>query len=98
MQKKPLRLHSTKGLEYENVAIILGKDLDRTKACLRRFLRSMENQSIKFLLNMKKVEIFYMWLLLEQLKTCVFCTLMIWKRYGIAWKKFLERHMNFQME
>ena len=31
----------------------------------------MENQSIKFLLNMKKVEIFYMWQLLEQLKTCV---------------------------
>lgn len=74
--------HSTKGLEYENVAIILEKILDKTKACLRRFLRSMENQSIKFLLNMKRVEIFYMWQLLEQLKTCVFCTLMIWKRYG----------------
>lgn len=30
--------HSTKGLEYENVAIILGKILDKTKICLNIIL------------------------------------------------------------
>lgn len=69
--------------------------MDKTKACLRRFLRSMENQSIKFLLNMKRVEIFYMWQLLEQLKTCVFCTLMMLEEIRDSMEKVFGKIYEF---
>lgn len=49
--------HSTKGLEYENVAIILAKDFGQDKDLFELYFKNLERMKNKLLINMKKAEI-----------------------------------------
>lgn len=53
------------GLEYENVAIILGKDFGQDKNLFDLYFKNLGKMKNKLLINMKKAEIYYMQRLLE---------------------------------
>lgn len=68
--------HSTKGLEYENVVIILGKDFGVDRGLFETFLKSMAKTMKSCLQNILRDGIYYMLQLQEQLKIYLFYILM----------------------